>query len=182
MATIVTISQLPKTIQEQIPISIRSTSNKFYLEELPAKIQELVREYLTHTVPIKYKQVFDLKPGISKYSDISATTSVKETVVEYLKNYLYTLPGSYPFDPAFGCKLKYHLQTRDTQLRRLLITDEINTIVNVLSSDLGLPITVKNIKISPISSALNTSVSCLIYLSISGEDDVQLEVKSFGNE
>ena len=180
--TIVTISNLPKKIQEQIPISIRSVHNRFYLDTLPAKIQELVREFLTSGVPVTYKTAYDLKPEISKYSDFQVTKSVKETVVEYLKNYLYTLPGSYPFDPRFGCKLKYHLQTRDTQLRRLLISDEINTIVNVLSSDLGLPINVKNITIAPFSAALNSAISCTITIEIPGEDDVSLEVKSFGNE
>lgn len=182
MATIVKISQLPKEVQEQIPISIRSSGNRFYLEELPAKIQELIREYTKTVVPVKYKDVFDLKPEISKYSDFYATPSIKETVCEYLKNYFYTLPGSYPFDPLFGCKLKYHLQTKDTQLRRLLISDEVNSIVNVLSSDLGLPIIVKKITMSPISSALNTSISCTITISIPGEEEIDLTINSFYSE
>lgn len=179
---LVTISKLPKKIQKKIPISIRSVSDQYNLDELPPKIQELVREYLFNDVPVVYKKAYDLKPDISIYSDIYATSSVKETVVEYLKNYFYTLPGSYPFDPTFGCKLKYYLQTKDTQLRRLLISDEINNIVNVLSSDLGLPIVVNDITITPISSALETSLSCAINISIPGEENIKIEITSFGGE
>lgn len=182
MPTLVNLTSLPNEIQEQIPISIRSSNNRYYLEDLPAKIQELIRSYVKKEVPVQYKSAFDLKPEISKYSDIFATGTVKETICEYLKNFFYTLPGSYPFDPAFGCRLKYHLQTKDTQLRRLLIQDEVNTVVNVLSSDLGLPITVKGITLSPISSALNTSMSCVINISIPGEENVSVTINSISPE
>ena len=178
----VTLSKLPREVQKKIPVSIKSVSDTYNLSELPPKIQELIREHLTYEVPVTYKNVYDLKPEISKYSDFYATNSIKETVVEYLKNYLYTLPGSYPFDPVFGCKLKYHLHTKDTQLRRVLITDEINNIVNVLSSDLQLPIIVKDIIIQPISSALNTAISCIIRISIPGEENIKIEVTSLNGE
>ena len=72
----------------------------------------------------------------------------------------------------------YHLQTRDTQLRRLLVADEINGVVNALSSDLGVPIIVKNITINPMSSSMNVSLMCTISISIPGEDNIDISVDS----
>ena len=172
------LPSLPKDIQEKIPISIRSTSDVYYLDELPPKIQELIREYLKYEVPVTYRIAYDLTPNISKYSDLETTQTTKKTIVEYLRNYFQTIPGSYPFDPSFGCKLKYHLQTRDTQLRRLLVADEINGVVNALSSDLGVPITVNNITINPMSSSMNVSLMCTISISIPGEDNINISVDS----
>lgn len=174
----VNINNLPKKIQEKIPISIRSVSDIYYLEELPPKIQELIREYIRNEIPVTYKVAFDLIPNISKYSDLEVTQTTKKTIVEYLRNYFQTVPGSYPFDPSFGCKLKYHLQTRDTQLRRLLVADEINGVINALSSDLGVPITVNNISINPMSSSMNVSLMCVISISIPGESNINISVDS----
>ena len=176
MPTIVSIPSLPKDVQEQIPMSIRSASDTFYLHELPPKIQELIREYLTKEVQVTYKKAYDLKPRVSKYSDFEVIKNTKTTVVEYLKNYFQTTPGSYPFDPSFGCKLKLHLQTRDTALRRLLVADEINSVVNALSSDLGLPIIVKNISIHSIPSTIDTSLQCIVSISIPGEEKIDISV------
>lgn len=178
----VVIPNLPKEVQEKIPLSIRSVSDTFYLDELPPKIQELVREYIKKEVPVTYKVAYDLKPNISQFSDFEVLKTAKHTVVEYLKNYFQTVPGSYPFDPSFGCKLKYHLQTRDTHLRRLLVSDEINGVVNALSSDLGMPITVKNIAINPMASSMNTTLLCVVTISIPGEDEIDISVDSLLNE
>ena len=175
MDQIITLTDLPTNIQEQIPMSIRSMSNRYYLSALPPKIQELIREYLDYTVDVQYDNLYDFKPSMSKYSDISTTKTIKETIVNYIRNYLYVTPGAYPFDPVFGCKLKYHLQTKDTELRRVLITDEINKIINVLSADLGLPINIVSISINPISSALQSVVKCSIVINVPGEEDVKVE-------
>ena len=174
----VNINSLPKTIQEKIPISIRSTSDIYYLEELPPKIQEMIREYIKKEVPVAYRSAFDLVPNISKYSDLEVTQTAKRTISEYLRNYFQVVPGSYPFDPSFGCKLKYHLQTKDTQLRRLLVADEINGVINALSSDFGIPIVVNNISINPMSSSMNVSLMCVISISIPGEENINISVDS----
>ena len=183
VAQIISIPSLPSSIQEKIPISIRSASDTYYINELPPKIQELIREVVDeNTIPVTYRTAYDLKPNISKYSDLEILQTAKKTVVEYLKNYFQTIPGSYPFDPSFGCKLKYHLQTKDTHLRRLLVADEINGVVNALSSDLGMPITVNNITITPMASSMNTSLICVISISIPGEEDIDITVDSLFGE
>lgn len=176
------IPKLPREIQEKIPISIRSAGDFYYMNELPPKIQELIREYVKKEVPVAYRVAYDLAPNISKYSDLEVLQSTKKTVVEYLRNYFQTVPGSYPFDPSFGCKLKYHLQTKDTQLRRLLVADEINGVVNALSSDLGIPIKVNNISITPMLSSMNTSLMCVMSISIPGESNINISVDSLLNE
>lgn len=179
--SVVRFSKLPKKVQNKIPISLKSMSDTYDLSELPPKLQELVREYLNVDVPVEYRKAFDNKPLISKYSDLYVTETAKETVVEYLKNYLYTVPGSYPFDPTFGCRLKYHLQTKDTQLRRLLVTDEINNVVSAMSSDLEMPIVVNSINIVPAANGAATTMHCFIDISIPGEEHVRISMVSFDN-
>ena len=175
----VVLSKLPIDIQRQIPISIRSSSDVYNLIDLPPKEQELIREYLTKVVDVKYKKAFDGVPKISKYADFVLTSTVKDTIVEYLQNYFYTLPGTYPFDPTFGCRLKYHLQTRDTQLRKLLISNEVNSVVNALSSDLGIPIKINGIKINPMATTLASAFECLIDISVPNEEKISVTVQSF---
>lgn len=162
-------------------MSIRSAADEYEFSDLPAKEQELIREYLSNTIPVNYKSAYDCKPQLSKYADLATTATIKETVVEYLTNYLYTTPGDYPFDPLFGCRLKYHLKSRDTQLRKLLISNEVRQIVNVISSDLGLPIIINGISINPMSTTLETSYNCIIDISIPGEENVVINVSSFYN-
>ena len=175
----VILSDLPLSVQRQIPYSIRSKQNEYELDDLPPKERELVSSYLTKTVDVEYRTVYDLKPKISKYADYYTCGSVKETVVEYFKNYFYTLPGDYPFDPAFGCKLKYHLQTRDTQLRNLLVSEEIRRIANILSNDIGINITVENISISTASQSTYSEYNCSLTIKIPGEESITLNIENF---
>ena len=174
----VKISELPLIVQQQLPFSIRSLRNEYELEELPPREREIIKNYIEKVVDVNYKTVYDLRPAISKFADFYILTSVKETVVEYLKNYFYTLPGDYPFDPTHGCRLKLHLQTKDTQLRKVLINEEIRNVIGNLSADLGLPITVKSVKMSPSVSSTMTEYTCAIEISIPGEDDLNISLTS----
>lgn len=175
--TVVQIDKLPRSVQMQLPMSIRSAKNIYVLEELPPKERNIIKEYIDSVVDVKYSKAFDVTPEISKFNDLSVLTTVKDLIGEYLTNYFYITPGSYPFDPTFGCALKQQLQTKDTQLRKVLIADQINTIVNVLTSDLGLSITVVSIKISMIPASLETQCECEIILSIPGEENIKLTVR-----
>ena len=173
---IVQISKLPRFIQMQLPMSIRSNKDIYTLDEIPPKERNLIKDYLNSVVDVTYNNVYDVSTKISKYSDLEVLSTIKDTVAEYLTNYFYISPGSYPFDPEFGCLLKQQLQTKDTQLRKLLIADQINN-VNVMTSDLGLSINVVSIKISTIPTSLDTQYECEIIISVPGEENIKLSIK-----
>ncbi len=157
---------LPTNILEQIPLSIRTFQSVYTVEDLPSRIQELIKQYLDATPIVKYSNVFDFKPEISKYSDFQTINNKVDLVIEYLKNYLLVLPESYPFDPIFGCSLKYHLQTRDTNLRQTLISAEIDKVVNILSLQFNVPIIVKSVIMNPVSGTVYSEFNIKIDLQI----------------
>lgn len=174
----VQISNLPKEIQYQIPLSIRSIKDIYYLDELPPKERQIIKKYLETKIDISYKDpIYDIIPRISMYSDFYTLKTIKDTISNYLTNYFQTNPGSYPFDPAFGCKLKYQLHTKDTQLRKIIISDQINEIVNIMTSDLNIPIVVKTIEINNIPTSLETQYHCKITISIPGEENIVLTIQ-----
>ena len=55
--------------------------------------------------------------------------------------------STYPFDVTFGSRLKEYLQTKDTNLMNMLISNELNNIVNTLTNDYNLPISIKSARI-----------------------------------
>ena len=109
--TVVQIDKLPRSVQMQLPMSIRSAKNIYVLEELPPKERNIIKEYIDSVIDVKYSKAFDVTPEISKFNDLSVLTTVKDLIGEYLTNYFYITPCSYPFDPTFGCALKQQLQT-----------------------------------------------------------------------
>lgn len=174
----VQISSLPKEIQYKIPLSIRSIKDTYYLDELPPKERQIIKKYLESNVDVTYEDpIYDVLPRVSIYSDLYTLKTIKDTISSYLTNYFQISPGSYPFDPAFGCKLKYQLHTKDTQLRKIIISDQINEIVNIMTSDLNIPIVVKTIEISNIPTSLEIQYHCKITISIPGEEDIVLTIQ-----
>jgi len=163
---LIDITTLPKTVQQQLPMSIRSFKNIYEFSDLPIRVQHIIKEYQDNLPDIVYNNAFDLIPEISEYSDFEVINNIVNLVTEYLKNYLVVLPGAYPFDPIFGCTLKYHLQTRDTELRETLIVAEVNRIINVIESLLNVSIVVNSIKSDPISMGSYTEFNVNVDLSI----------------
>lgn len=173
----VTLTDLPLKIQQQLPMSIRSYKNIYDVDELPPRERDIIRDYLTKVVDVAYGRVFDVKPKISKYADLQTLETVKDTIGEYLRNYFFTAPTDYPFDPLFGCKLKYYIQTRDTALRKTLISEEVNKVVGVLATDLKIPIIVESVTISPQNNIVSTSYDISISLIVNGENHIKLEME-----
>lgn len=148
----INISELPISIQNQIPYSIRTKKNNYNINELPYNIQYIVKNYLTKTSTIEYNVIYDSLPDILKTGDFKVISDYYSLVVEYLKNYLNLVKGQYPFDPLFYSKLKYYIQTKDTSTQYTLVSNEINRIANILSKDLFIPIYIQNIKINKINT------------------------------
>jgi len=166
----VTISSLPLSIQNQLPMTIRTYKDEYVLSELPPQIQFLLIDYLKNTKNIKYKTVYDITPDISEYGDFDTLPTIKTTVLEYLKNYFLTLPNDYPFDPVFGSTLKLHLQTKDTQLRKTLVSAEVDSIINVLTADLGVNVKINSINIENLNKGDRVEYVISIDLSINEEN------------
>lgn len=162
----VVISELPLSVQNKIPISIRTYKDEYELEELPPTIRELISPYLEKQQEINYDLVYSVNPEISEYGDLRTINNLYDLVTNYLVNYFLTLPGDYPFDATFGSKLKYHLQTRDTNLRNTLITNEVNRVVGVVSKDLKVNIEVADLEIQPISYGASVDYNIFIKLLI----------------
>ncbi|HQF36909.1 MAG TPA: hypothetical protein PLL26_04695 [Candidatus Dojkabacteria bacterium] len=165
----VDLSKLPISIQRQIPLSLRSYKNVHVLEELPVTVQYIIRKYLEKTLSVVYDVSFDIRPDISKYSDFVSYDNLTDLLVEYLKNYLLILPESYPWDPYFGSRLKYQVQTRDLNLRQTIITSEINNIVRVISLEVGIDVTVESVEIVPTSTGSSTEYNATILLKINND-------------
>jgi hypothetical protein len=163
---LIDISTLPKNIQDQLPLSIRTFKKEYEFEDLPVRIQYLIMNYKSSEPDVNYKISFDLIPTVSEYNDFKSIDNTVDLVVEYLKNYLVVLPGAYPFDPTFGCRLKYHIQTRDTTLRQTLISSEINNIIGVIEGLLNVAINIDSISIEPTSVGSHTEFNIFINLNI----------------
>ncbi len=175
----VVLSELPLEIQRLLPLSIRTLKTTYDLEELPPREREIIKNYIESVPSVEYKIVYDFKPTISKYADFTTVTDVSELILEYLKNYFYTLPGEYPFDPVFGCRLKLHLHKKDTELRKMLIHTEVNNIVDVLSADLGVSITVLSIDIVPIDMSTHSEYKIIISLMIDDKGPYSIGMQEF---
>lgn len=141
------ISELPLSIQNQIPNSIKFLKDEYIVRELPFDIQNLIEDYITQKKDVTYKRVYDCIPQSSKYGDLVVIDNIYDLVIEYLRNYFTVAPKDYPWDPGFGSRIKYYLHNLDNATKRQLINTEVSNIVNTISSDLNLNIQVVEVKI-----------------------------------
>jgi len=177
----VDFSKLPASIRRQIPLSLRSYKTIHVLEELPVTIQYIIRDYLEKELSVEYDVVYDICPTISKYSDFQSYDNLTDLIVEYLKNYLLILPETYPFDPYFGSRLKYQIQTRDLNLRQSLITSEINNIVATISAEVGADIVIESVQVVPTSMGSSTEYNATILLKINNDQKKQVNMQFYSS-
>jgi len=169
---IVDFKTLPKNVLSQIPFSLKVSKDKHIINELPVKVQYLIRQYLEKTEPIiNYDDVYDMTPTMSVYNDLTPIKDVKQLILEYLKNYFLISLGSYPFDVNFGSYLKQQLHTKDTSLRNKLLSTELTLICEVLSVDYNTKINIKSFKIDKVDVAFQSHVEYTMELYIQIDDD-----------
>jgi len=173
----VDLTKLPIAIQRQIPLSLRSYKDIHVFEELPVVIQYIIKDYFEKQFSVNYDVSFDIKPDISKYSDFKSIDNITDLVVEYLKNYLSILPETYPFDPYFGSKLKYQVQTKDINLRQTLVSSEINNIVKVVAAEVEADIDVESVEIVPTSMGASTEYNATILLKINNDQRKKINLE-----
>lgn len=170
----INISDLPEDIQIQLPLSIRMTETH-QLSELPTQVQYLISKYLEQTIEPEheYSNFYDVEPLLSVHNDLQIIKNKKELVGEYLKNVLLCETSAFPFDVTFGSKLKQYLQTQDKFLQQTLISNEVNNIVNFISSDYDIAIKVLSVSIEPIQSGTNmhdyTYMNATVVLEVEDE-------------
>lgn len=145
--TVIKISELPLSIQNQIPNSIKYLKDEYTIRELPFDIQNLIEDYISQKKDVSYKRVYDCIPYSSKYGDFTIIDNIYDLVIEYLRNYFSVTPKDYPWDPMFGSRIKYYLHNLDKATKRQLINTEVANIVGTISSDLNLNIQVISVTI-----------------------------------
>ena len=161
MSHSIKLSELPISIQNKIPYSLRSKKDIYELDSLPFDIQYYINEYYEKQSDITYGVVFDTIPYQSKFQDFETITNYYDLVVEYLKNYLIISKGQYPFDPLFYSRLKRYIQTKDTALQYTLISNELDRIIGIISSDLSISVNLKKFEIdksNPTGSSITYNV------------------------
>lgn len=142
----ITISNLPPDIQQQIPLSLRLSTDNIDSKDLPAEVQYNLNNYFLLEEVDAYRPtvIYDATFNYSIYNDLEILDTKKKTIVEYIQNYLNTSRGSYPFDPAYGNLLKYHLQTKDTELRKILISNELTNLISLINKTFNSQIKILN--------------------------------------
>lgn len=152
---IIDLQTLSQSIKDQLPLSLQLQTDPIDIINLPLNIQHLILNS-THTqfVSELYRpiNIIDGDFVISPYNDFTISTSKRSAIIGYIKNYLLTPKGSYPFDPEFGNNLKRHLQTRDTSLREVLLTAEMKAIVNTIRDSFSLDIQILGSTLTPFNS------------------------------
>jgi len=159
---IINIKTLPVDIKNKLPITIlASKKESFYLSEFPSDIQYILYDYIQNQPQtIKYSNaVRDLTPKVTMYNDLSPL-NIKQTIIEYFRNYIYVEKGSYPFDVTFGTNIKKLLQTKDIKTIQTLLSNELQNIIISLTNDYHIPI--KIIDANLIKNYSNTNDSTLM--------------------
>jgi hypothetical protein len=147
-STGITISKLPLEIQQQIPFSIRLYKDEYELDELPPDIQNLILSSISNIKELNDigQNIFDVRLDINIKGDLKHINNLKDLVLEYLKTY-FGITSGYPFDPKFSNKLKRYLHKLNIGIVRQLIDEEVEKIIDVIRSDLGVAIKIIDTKI-----------------------------------
>jgi hypothetical protein len=147
------IKDLDPSLRKELPLTLQIEKSPVDISQLPIHVQYLLRtkksDYL-NTTPYVSKDYYDVYFKISEYQDLQVCKSKKETVIEYIRNYLLVPRGTYPFDPTFGNRLKQHLHTRDTYLRNTLLNNELKMLVDVINTSFDIGVTIVSSKSTPV--------------------------------
>jgi hypothetical protein len=149
------IPSLDTSIKEQLPLTLQIEESPIHLTDLPPHIQKLIIERQVDSLvstPFSQSNIVDASFDKSVYNDVKTFNTVKSAIIEYIRYYLLTPKGTYPFDPEFGNELKKHLQTRDTSLRKLLLESELHSIVEIINNSFSMNVSILGSKLTPIES------------------------------
>jgi len=144
----INLDSLPLEIYNKLPINIKTYKKEYELSELPKDIQKLISLFNKEQT-INYEgYTYEFEPIISEFGDFNTINNLKELVLKYALNYLYTLKGDYPFNGSVGSNVKKFIQKKDTTIQRLYLTEELSNMVNSFGTSVDKSIKVKDFKVS----------------------------------
>jgi hypothetical protein len=171
---IINLKDLPPEIYQKIPLSLRLNSDTYDFNSLPIDIQFIIRNSFTpknYSSQISNNKVYDFSPKMTIYNDLKGFETTKELIIEYVKNYLLIDQGSYPFDPIFGTNLKKYLQTKDTELQRVFISNELDNIIRNINSYFNSNVELVDSSIIP-KAMVDGSINMYLNIKIKINDEV----------
>lgn len=167
----VNFDTLPKELLKKIPLSIRSKTNNIDINELPVDIAYELKNY---TEPKKNKiiideKVYDVRPDISIYNDFVFLKNKKETIINYIQNYILIKKGSYPFDPTFGNQFHKYLQLLDKSVVQLMISNEFEELKSIILNIFNTGITILKYSTNKINQGISVEYQLNIQIQIENE-------------
>ncbi|RLA79657.1 MAG: hypothetical protein DRG78_12495 [Epsilonproteobacteria bacterium] len=176
---LVNITDLPTSIKNKLPYSIRLLKKPIELTSLPISIQYEISNFfnnqLSPNVYVETAEVYDVSPKMTASNDMSTLSIKKDLLMEYLNNYFNVPLGIYPFDPLFGNELKKYLQTKNTTVRNTLISNEVSKIINTVNTAFNSNIQVIDLSLIPVE--FGSHVEYKISIDISINDDIDNPIK-----
>ncbi len=168
---IINFKTLPKELLKKIPLSIRSKLDSIDINELPV---DIAYELKNHSEPkpidlIIDEKVYDVKPEISIYNDFVPLVTKKETVIEYIRNYILIKKGNYPFDPTFGNNFHKHLQMLDKSVVQLMISNEFEELKSIIANIFRTGITIINYTTNKINNGVFVEYQLNVTVKVENE-------------
>jgi hypothetical protein len=170
---IVKTSELPISILNQLPLSIR-IQDEIEVDSLPLNLREIIYEYLNNTIintDDDLSSVYDISLTRGEY-DLKHVTDIKEAIKNYIMNFFKIRKGTYPFDPEFGTTLYEKLQTKNTTIVQLAINSEITDLLSQLQDLFGVYIKVNKVIIQNLEQYDHAIVTISIELTVDTETTV----------
>lgn len=147
---IIEFNRLPQSVLNQIPISLRINKTQINYLSLPTNLQIELSQYAnTQYVKPNDLNILDFTATLGEYGDWFELTNLKDTILEYIRNWFKTPYGSYPFDPEFGSRIKTYLHTKDTALRKQLLHNEMGVIEDLVNNTYPSSFTITSSEITP---------------------------------
>jgi len=166
---IINLDSLPLEIYNKIPINIKTYKKEYELSELPKNIQQLVKGFNKEKI-IKYEDTpYEFEPVISKFGDFNTISNLRELVLKYAMNYLYTLKGEYPFNGSVGSNVKKFIQKKDTTIQKLYLTEELSNMVSSFGTSVDKSIKIQNFQVVKTANTELIEYSLILSLIVDGE-------------
>lgn len=173
------LSSLDINILKQLPLSLQLEKGIVELSDLPNNVQQLIiRNNIKESSADVYRPVtiIDMTFNRSKYNDVEILETKRKSIIEYIKNYLLTMRGSYPFDPEFGCEIKKYLQVKNSTLQQSLLDAELKKFVDVINDSFRENVRIISTSMIPVNMLDHIEYNLSIRFAIN-EDEMVIELK-----
>jgi hypothetical protein len=165
----INLDSLPLDIYDKIPLNIKTYKKEYELSELPKDIQKLIKLFHNEEIINYKKPVYEFEPIISEFGDFNTINNLKELVLKYAMNYLYTLKGDYPFNCSIGSNVRKFIQKKDTTLQRLYLTEELSNMISSFGTSIDKSIKIQDFKVHRSTSTNTTEYNLVLSLIVDGE-------------